>query len=107
MDYKTNVKKQVDICISNLTYHYNSLKVLTPVSRYKDIDQVSRIIINLHRVVINLSAYSKHQIYNQLVFLLGEIGLYADKENNKGVTTSVKLFRAKQALISTIKDDLM
>ena len=105
MNYTKEMKKQVEQSITELTYHYNTLKALTPISRYKDIDKISSIILNLHRVVINLSSCSKNEIYNQLVFLLGEIGLYADKIRNKDITTSVKLFRAKQALICAIKEN--
>lgn len=103
MDYKEKVKKQVEQSITDLTYHYNTLKVLTPISRYKDVDYVCNIIVNLHRVILNLSVYSRREIYNQLVFLLGEVGLYSDKLRNKNITTAVKLFKAKQSLISAIK----
>ena len=107
MDYKENIKKQVEQSITELTYHYNTLKVLTPVSRYKDINHIFTLIMSLHRVILNLNVYSRQEIYNQLVFLLGEVGLYSDKLRNKDVTTAVKLFRAKQSLIRTIKEDLM
>lgn len=103
MHYTKEVKKQVEQSITELTYHYNTLKALTPISRYKDINHVSSIILNLHRVVINLSSCSRNEVYNQVVFLLGEIGLYADKIRNKDTTTAVKLFRAKQSLVCAVK----